>query len=125
MYEMYPGTSGRTHGDRNDTTPAANAAASPIFDASVMGLKRIAVGRSLRLGVEHPSDRRLQSPGGHRADDGLAGAGLVVADDGRRSSADSRRIPVRDVLLHALDGRVIVHAFGQRRTFHAGRIRQL
>jgi hypothetical protein len=26
MYEMYPGTSGRTHGEMNDRTPAKNAA---------------------------------------------------------------------------------------------------
>jgi hypothetical protein len=36
MYEIYPGTSGSTHGDRNETMPATKAAARPIVDASVM-----------------------------------------------------------------------------------------
>jgi hypothetical protein len=36
-YEAYAGTSGSTQGERNETTPAANAVASPSAVASISG----------------------------------------------------------------------------------------
>jgi hypothetical protein len=47
--EMYPGTSGSTHGERNEISPAPNATGIPMPDAASISVPRVQADRLLLL----------------------------------------------------------------------------
>src|SRR5216117_84277 len=96
----------------NETMPAAKAVARPTIDASVILAITVRQDQTLRLGIEHPFDRRHEGLGRQRPDHRFAYPGLVVADNGRWRAGNSCRCAVGNVLLHALDGLVLAHALG-------------
>src|SRR5579859_188919 len=56
-YDMYAGTSGSTHGERNDTAPAAKAVAAPSVEASISRpYFPLAVG-ALQRSPDHPTSQ--------------------------------------------------------------------
>src|SRR5437764_14314193 len=61
--EMYPGTSGSTHGDRNEIRPAPNATGIPMPEAGSISLimervRQAAHHRVDEFGLAHPRSQR-------------------------------------------------------------------